>query len=259
MIAQIVPWTILRMRVFRREGQVASGGVTKLGDRSRVPRLLLVSAAFCALLCLNFTGQVFAQSCSDQVVIACTRNYPSVSARTLDFNTFHGFQCEAHTICSGTPCFRERVCLIEPDGFEATWIFVHGNQIPPEEAIKRGMAVYRRVRADAPSAGPIRFVIWSWPSERNTNRLRDANIKQNRTNVESFLLGSYLAAIASDHPVRLIGYSFGARIVGGALHLASGGQLDGHCLGGGSEPKGREAPGKITRIWPGRLFNGNPT
>lgn len=167
----------------------------------------------------------------DQVVVASTRNYPSALGRTLDFACFTGYTCGAH----GEPCGMP-VSLLESDGYEATWIFVHGNQIPPNEAVKRGVAVYRRVRACSPQSGPIRFVIWSWPSERKTNRIKDAKLKQYRTEVEGFLLGSYLAAIAEESPVRLIGYSFGARIVGSALHLASGGAIEGCGLGGATIP-----------------------
>ena len=161
----------------------------------------------------------------DQVLVASTRHYPTVGARTLDFNTFMGYTCGV----DGDPC-GEPVSLVESGNFVSTWVFVHGNQIPPHEAVKRGVALYRRIRACYEDHGPIRFVIWSWPSERTTNRLRDAHIKRCRTNVESFFLGSYVAAIAADTPVRFVGYSFGARIVGGALHLASGGHLDGHRL-----------------------------
>lgn len=173
-------------------------------------------------------GQSYAQGVAqeaDQVVVACTRNFPSVSARTLDFSSFVGFTCGVNGQSYGMP-----VSLVDSGRFSSTWIFVHGNQIPPHEATKRGIAVYERLRSCSTHEGPIRFVIWSWPSERNTNRLKDAKIKSHRTNVESFLLGSYIAAIAHDNPLRLVGYSFGARIVGGALHLSSGGQLDGHVL-----------------------------
>lgn len=172
----------------------------------------------------------------DQLVLACTRNYPSVVGCPLDFNEFRGYGCLTGDSCIETPIFQQPISLIEPGQFTSTWIFVHGNQIPPGEAIKRGMAVYQRVRACSTNNGPIRFVIWSWPSERTTNRLTDAKRKEHRTNVESFYLGSYLAAIAGDSPLRLIGYSFGARVVGGGLHLASGGTLEGHCLPHHAQP-----------------------
>ena len=184
-----------------------------------------------SLIMLTVFGSHVSIAQEDQVVVASTRNYPSVSARTLDFTNFNG-----HTIGIGSDPCGTPVSLLDSSGYVATWIFVHGNQIPPGEAVKRGRAVYQRVRACSSTEGPIRFVIWSWPSERNTNRLKDAQIKRNRTNVESFLLGSFISAIAEDGPVRFVGYSFGARIVAGALHLSSGGQLDGHCLGGTTIP-----------------------
>ncbi len=168
---------------------------------------------------------------TDAVVIASTRNYPSVTARTLNFDTFVGYTCGAN----GEPCGMP-VSLIEPNRYVSTWIFVHGNQIPAEEATKRGVAVYRRLRARSVNNGPIRFVIWSWPSERNANRIVDARRKEHRTNVESFYLGSYIAAVAAQGPMKFVGYSFGTRIVGGGLHLSAGGSLDGHCLPNMAQP-----------------------
>jgi len=170
-------------------------------------------------------------SSADQVLVASTRHCPSDTARTLDFNTFVGYTCSAN----GEPCGLPQ-SLVEPNQYASTWIFVHGNQIPPREATKRGIAVYRRVRACSANNGPIRFVIWSWPSERDKNRIADARIKEHRTNVESFYLGSYISAVAEQGPMKLIAYSFGARVVGGGLHLSAGGSLDGRCLPSAAQP-----------------------
>ena len=167
----------------------------------------------------------------DCVLIASTRACPNTEGRALDFNQFLGFTCGANGEPTDIP-----TSLVEPNLFSETWVFMHGNQIPPREAVKRGVAVYTRLRSCIPCDGPVRFVIWSWPSERKTNRLFDARLKEKRTNVESFFFGSYLAAIASDTPVKIVGYSFGARIVCGGLHLASGGQIDGFCLSNAVTP-----------------------
>ena len=168
---------------------------------------------------------------TDQVLIASTRNYPSTTARTLNFETFVGYTCGANGEPCGVP-----VSLVEPKQYVSTWIFVHGNQIPPHEATKRGVAVYRRLRSRCENNGPIRFVIWSWPSERDKNRIVDARIKEHRTNVESFFLGSYISAVADQGPMKFIAYSFGSRIVAGGLHLSSGGSIDGRCLSEVAKP-----------------------
>jgi hypothetical protein len=111
-----------------------------------------------------------------------------------------------------------------------TWIFVHGNQISAEMALERGTRAYRSIRSHSQNNGPIRFIIWSWPSQRETCRIVDAKIKRKRTDVESFYFGSFLAASSGCGPTSIIGYSFGARVVSGGLHLANGGCLDGYYL-----------------------------
>jgi len=78
--------------------------------------------------------------------------------------------------------------------------------------------------------GPLRFVIWSWPSERAAGRIRDARQKARRTDVEAFLLGSYLAKASTSESISLVGFSFGARIITGAVHLVGGGSLAGYHL-----------------------------
>ena len=50
-------------------------------------------------------------------------------------------------------------------------------------------------------------------------------MKARRSDTQSFYLASWLERLPKDTPVGLIGYSFGARVVGGALHLAEGGAL----------------------------------
>ena len=60
--------------------------------------------------------------------------------------------------------------------------------------------------------------------------MKDAKDKASRTDVESFLLGSYLTKLATESPASVIAYSYGARIASGALHLAAGGQLCGYHL-----------------------------
>ena len=170
----------------------------------------------------------------DQIVLASTRGYASVVGRVLDSANFTGCECLSNGTCSNRP-----VNLMESGGFAETWVFVHGNQIPPNVAIERGTKIYRRLRSQAPYRGPIRFIIWSWPSERSTCLVTDARIKSNRTDAESFYLASFLAATANHGPVSLIGYSFGARIISAALHLTEGGTLRGYYLPNRQRPAER--------------------
>lgn len=162
---------------------------------------------------------------SDQIILASTRNYPSCPGRTLDFDKFNGF------VYTPSGCFTgAEVSLLENDDHAETWIFVHGNQIPPDVAVQRGTKVYRRLRPYAAPEKPIRFIIWSWPSERDGGRLADARRKRKRTEAEAFYLGSFLSASAPTGTANILGYSFGARVVSGALHLCGGGNLCGYKL-----------------------------
>ncbi len=112
-----------------------------------------------------------------------------------------------------------------------TVIYVHGNRIDTSaDAIRRALSVYRDIRCyrrctNLPSQ-PIDWVIWSWPSQRESIALKDVRIKAARTDTQ----GLYLAWLLREHvrlnqPTAMIGYSFGGRIVTGALHALAGGSL----------------------------------
>lgn len=161
----------------------------------------------------------------DQIVLVSTRNYPNVPGRCIDFKSYQAYRCEANGTCCG-----ETVSLLSPRVFAETWVFVHGNQIPPHVAIERGTRVYRQMRCRSRNCGPIRFIIYSWPSQREVCRIADTNTKVRRTNAESFYFGSFLSTISCQSPVSIVAYSFGARITCGGLHLLNGGSLDGYCL-----------------------------
>lgn len=113
-------------------------------------------------------------------------------------------------------------------GAEAmTLFYVHGNRIEAEEAPQRGLAAYRALLRTRPAVPAIRFVVWSWPSSKISRprpRL-DAQVKAARTDCESYLLANFLQGLEPDTQLCLLGYSFGARIVSGALQLSGGGTL----------------------------------
>ena len=61
-------------------------------------------------------------------------------------------------------------------------------------------------------------------------RIRDARVKAGRADRESFQLACSLSQLPNASTVSLIGYSFGARIVAGSLHILAGGQFCGNSL-----------------------------
>jgi hypothetical protein len=109
-------------------------------------------------------------------------------------------------------------------------IYVHGNRVESGQAASEGRYVYRLLTSHIDDPAPIRFVIWSWPSAQVRGQLRDVRVKAGRTDVAGYCLGWFLVQLPPEQRVSLVGYSFGARIVSGALHLAGGGQLAGRAL-----------------------------
>jgi len=107
-----------------------------------------------------------------------------------------------------------------------TVVYVHGNRIGFNEAIERAWNAFAVLQRD-PAAPPMRLIIWSWPSDRIHGQLRDLRSKASRTNTEGQYLGWFLAQLDADTRVSMIGYSYGARIATGALHVLGGGTLYG--------------------------------
>lgn len=125
----------------------------------------------------------------------------------------------------------EFLSTLEPD--KVTCFYVHGNRLSPSDARSQGMAMYRRLMCQSTS---IRFVIWSWPSDKIHGIVRDARQKAIRSDGEAFYLANTLADFPDDVRLSLIGYSFGGRIVTGSLHLLAGGQFCGNALARDNPP-----------------------
>jgi hypothetical protein len=120
--------------------------------------------------------------------------------------------------------------LVATDDADVTTIvFLHGNRIPHCEAFTKGWTAYRTLVACADERS-VRFVIWSWPSDKACGPIEDARIKASRTNVHGYYLAWFLDRLNPDVPVGIWGHSFGARIATGALHLLGDGTLAGQQL-----------------------------
>jgi len=115
-----------------------------------------------------------------------------------------------------------------PDVITPIWI--HGNQIDFNESAGYGLSVYFQMVGKLDGEPPARFVIWSWPSDKIRGVLRDVRAKAARSDIDAQYLGSFLAGMRPDVRVGVIGYSYGARIVSGAMHLLGGGELLGQVL-----------------------------
>lgn len=112
-----------------------------------------------------------------------------------------------------------------------TVIYIHGNRMEADEAVERGLAVYRHIRAFRDNE-PVDWVIFSWPSEQIGILARDVRIKADRTDAQGLYLAWLLRNVLPANRVDMIGYSFGGRIATGALHGLAGGSLGGRALDG---------------------------
>lgn len=117
--------------------------------------------------------------------------------------------------------------FLASDSSVPTIIFVHGNQITPGDAKSEGLMMYRKIILHGCDAPRIRFVIFSWPSSKVPGLLKDVREKAARTEPAGWHLAWLLDQMPADTQVSLVGFSFGARIITGGLHVLAGGNLGG--------------------------------
>ncbi|HET6881318.1 MAG TPA: hypothetical protein VFI31_14245 [Pirellulales bacterium] len=107
-----------------------------------------------------------------------------------------------------------------------TVVLVHGNDTDDGWARSRGLGLYEALERGG--GAPFRLIVWSWPAEYVAGGFRhDARVKAERADSDAFYLAQFISELSSDVPVQLLGYSLGARVVTGGLHLLAGGSLAG--------------------------------
>jgi len=111
-----------------------------------------------------------------------------------------------------------------------TCFYIHGNRVNPCDAVNEGQYLYRLL-CDAAGNRPFRLVIWSWPAAQIRGRIRDdVQIKAGRSDVQAYYLAQCVDRMAPDVRVSMMGHSFGARTISGALHILAGGAVAGRAL-----------------------------
>lgn len=204
---------------------------------ARNPRLAAVLSLACLLLAAPlparaaeavtapcYSAPVAGKRVGDQIWHVCTRH----------------LGCDASVV--GLPDYRVRyyaqgawhtananAFLAQDDPALPTVFFIHGNRYSSADAVDSGWEAYYALMRRPPT-GPIRLVIWSWPSEREGGPIRDARAKAARTLAESYYLARLMTNIKPEVATSLLGYSFGGRVALGAVHLAAGGQLAGRTV-----------------------------
>ena len=129
-----------------------------------------------------------------------------------------------HAGCCWTAASVEEFLASDVPGMP-TCFWIHGWRVSPCDAQQIGWSVYRRLKGQA--CGPFRLVIWSWPSEQTEGLLEDARQKAYLSDVGAYPLAWVVDQIDPRVPVSMVGFSLGARIATGSLHLLGGGCLVG--------------------------------
>jgi hypothetical protein len=111
-----------------------------------------------------------------------------------------------------------------------TIVLVHGNDTDDPLAKSKGLGIYRALAERAER--PLRLIVWSWPADYLGGTLRrDARVKAERADVDAYYLAQFIGELDREEAISLVGYSFGARVVSGALQLVGGGSLAGRTSG----------------------------
>ena len=150
-----------------------------------------------------------------------------------------GTRCESDAMCSGVVC-ETHAGRGGASGWESlswdqlaeelaeptpTIIYIHGNRVDCGYSKSHGLAMYRSLASRRQDDGPIRFIIWSWPSSQIRGQVRDYQVKAARTKQVGWQLAWAIDQLPVETPLAVIGYSYGARVASGALHLLAGGRL----------------------------------
>jgi hypothetical protein len=220
--------------------------VNKMDYRSRATArngTLRMLAAVAVLMALVFSaGTYAAERKLGSFWVINTRKAPwSRSSRGDD-------RIEYRYLDEGS-CWRpsdSKALLATDDSAVPTCVFVHGNRVDRRAALKVGRGLYAELSRQA--SRPFRFIIWSWPTDRmRAGVLKDVHLKAVRSDLESYYFARWLRRVDPHVPVSLIGYSFGARVIAGALHLLGTGKVDGG-RPAQEPPPARQAPLRVVLV-----------
>lgn len=180
---------------------------------------------------------------ADEIWLVSTRNLGCPDCEASPIPQVWRYDCEAHRWNNSS--LDALLAAQQPTMHTVFWI--HGNRIEEGEAESQGLEVYRQLTYGVSGDRPIRFVIFSWPASPIRGLKEDARVKARRTNIDGYYLAALVNKIDPAVRVDIIGYSFGARIATGALHVLGGGALFGRVL---PEPVRPRAPMDAVLIAP---------
>lgn len=115
-----------------------------------------------------------------------------------------------------------------------TCLYLHGYNNGEADARECGLRVHRALSGESPSRGPLRLIVWMWPSEKTCEPLLDSfRSVAERVEPQAFYLAQFLAQLPCSGDLAIWGHSYGARLATAAVHLLGGGQLCGQGLSAG--------------------------
>lgn len=197
-------------------------------------RLSAFAVAVCAVLVVGSTslaGGGCAVRAMDEVLEVNVRQTgcstdPEVLTRTV--RTYEYAVAEGAGARQWMQSDLSRLTESPADG-RVTIFYIHGNKVDTSMARDRALRVYYRLVNRDACQQAIRFVIFSWPASEIDGLLRDFRVKAARTRPGGCQLAWVLNQMPPDARISLLGYSYGARLVGGGLHVLAGGNLSGTC------------------------------
>jgi hypothetical protein len=138
-------------------------------------------------------------------------------------------------------CWEKRTLadLLAADPSIRTCIHVHGNRCDFAKANTAGWAYYSTLTGGCVRRPPMRFIVFTWPSDRiQGSGRKDVQTKAVRAECHAFYLAWLVRQLSAETPLSMVGYSFGTRVIGGTLHLLGGGTLRGRSVGPAVERPG---------------------
>jgi hypothetical protein len=219
--------TILRSIDRESLGQTHASATPLLNGRADGRAIRFCAVALAWLLALLLSHAAAADEASEHIWLVSTRCAPQCGEVSSSLGQINYWRMSAE---HGWVAADEEAFLHGDDHALPTTIFVHGNRTDRDRAVEQSWCLYQQMRYQA-AGQPFRLVIWSWPSDRipGSNR-SDAQVKAAYSDAEASYLAMLLGRMEGQTPVSLIGYSFGTRVITGALQIVAGGAIGGQPL-----------------------------
>lgn len=116
----------------------------------------------------------------------------------------------------------------QADANKLTLFYAHGNWMTRDNTRERARFIAEQIQRRC--YNHFRIIFLSWPSQRERGPVRDIRENAECADSQAFYLARLLRSLPHLSQVSLLGFSLGARVVTGALHLDSGGTVDGQAI-----------------------------